>query len=501
MVTGDGLDHVELRQGAYHDSVTLMQASRALTELAGVADALVAMATPLNLELATGLGFVIPDSAPADLLVAIRAQSADRLTAALSTLAETLSARTFGTATELAPPRTTRAALLDDPAELVLISLPGPYAALEAFDAVEAGRNVMLFSDGVSVADEIALKRAAAEAGVLVMGPDCGTAIVGGVALGFANAVSAGSVGLVAASGTGAQQVSSLLETAGVGVSHLLGLGGRDLGAAVGGLAAEQALRALDQDPTTELIVLVSKPPDPAVADRLATLSAELSTPVLTALLGTGRPDLTAATEAVLTRLGRAIPDWPVVGDPGPPAAPATLRGLFAGGTLAAEALLLTAELGAVSANIGPAARPALEVLADPGSIIVDFGEDELTSGRAHPMIDPTLRLEHLATAGTAVDTVVLLDVVLGYGADPDPAATLAPALRSAAERARANGVALTAVVSLCGTEADPQGWRRQADALAAAGAVVFASNSAAARHAVAMCAGSPADTDGSLRS
>ncbi|MDQ4037307.1 MAG: FdrA family protein [Actinomycetota bacterium] len=476
-----------------------MQASRTVADIDGVGAALIAMATPLNVELAQGMGFEVPPAVPALLLVAIRAEDQTGLDGALAALSVTLSPRHAdnGPAADAdAPPVTVGAAFAESEAMLALVSVPGPYAAAEAFDAVLAGRNVMIFSDGVSLEDEIALKQIGAESGALVMGPDCGTSIINGIALGFANVVRRGPVGIVAASGTGAQQVSSLLETAGVGVSHLLGLGGRDLSSRVGGLGAELALSALDADPQTERILLVSKPPDPDVAQRLRDLTDGLATPVQFALLGIGEPDLTQAVETVLQALGADPPTWPVLGAAQIIGAPACLHGYFAGGTLAAEALVLAQALGPISSNLGRTAVPAAQALSGDRHIIVDFGDDELTAGRAHPMIDPTLRLDQIARLGTAEsdDVVLFLDVVLGYGAEQDPARALVPELRSAAERMAERQAALRVVVSLCGTASDPQGWQAQAQALADAGALVFASNAQAARHAVGLALGTTPD-------
>lgn len=489
-----GSDYVDLRHGQYYDSVTLMQATRTIAGTPGVLKALVAMATPLNVDLAQDMGFIVPQALPAQLLIAVRAEDEKAVEAALAALTGALTARSashgVGGGTDPLP-ATVGAALADSDAALALISVPGPYAAIEAFDAVAAGRSVMIFSDGVTVEDEIALKRAGRAAGVLVMGPDCGTAIVGGIALGFANVVRRGPVGIAAASGTGAQQVSSLLETAGVGVSHVLGLGGRDLSARVGGLAAEVALAALGADPETELILVVSKPPDPEVAQRLHALTCDLSTPVQFALLGAGEPDLTQRTESALQALGVPCPVWPVVGEPQHPREPARLHGYFAGGTLAAETLVLASGLGRISTNLGPKAQPATRVLEDGPHVVIDFGDDELTVGRPHPMIDPTMRLDQIArVSATDGNLVLLLDVVLGYGADPAPAQSLAPQLTAAAQRFAQRGEQLDVVVSLCGTEGDPQGWSAQAEVLAAAGALVFASNALAARHAVALARG-----------
>ncbi len=421
----------------------------------------------------------------------------------------------------------------------------------------------MIFSDHVPVEQEVWLKDRAADRGLLVMGPDCGTAIVAGIGLGFSHSVPAGPIGLVAASGTGAQQIVCLLDAAGAGVSAVLGVGGRDLSAAVGGRSARAALAALDADPATELIVLVSKPPAEQVAAELIRYAAALATPVQFALIGTGQPDLTAATEAALRATGQRVPAWPVwpaageaataarragIGIPGSTGAAGptdaragagALRGLFAGGTLCDEAMVIAAErLGPVYSNIplrpqwrldprGPAGPRGLagrrglagprgssgpsELIGSdssgPWHIMIDFGDDELTAGRPHPMIDQRLRLDRFAAeAADPATAVIMLDVVLGHGAHQDPAAEIAPAITaaraargaSAAQSASAawsasaarsasaagSGRELAVVVSLVGSRSDPQGLSAQATALAAAGAHVFASNAQAARFA-----------------
>lgn len=528
-------DLVRVRAGVYHDSVHLMRAGRALTELPGVEVAVVAMATELNLGVAADLGFDVPAAGPADLLIAVRGEGPAALEAAGAELDRLLAgpaARPEGGAPGGAPtgtpdgtpdgasigapggggraPRTVRAAARaalragGEAATLVLVSVPGPHAFAEALDAIEAGLPVMIFSDNVPVEQEVLLKRRADEVGVLVMGPDCGTAVVGGAGLGFSNVLRPGPVGVVAASGTGAQQVTCLLDQAGVGVGHVLGVGGRDLSAEVGGLSTLRALETLDADPATELIVVISKPPVPEVGEAVRQTAEGLATPVVTALLGPGQGDLTGAAEAVLRALGVPVPawrSWPAAarGEPHGGAGAAgdgdargrgadggggqhdgrgrgaggnkedtedtedadgsgekrarRLRGLYAGGTLCAEARLV--------AGAGE---------------FTDFGDDSYTRGRPHPMIDPSLRLEALRAVPPG--DVALLDVVLGHLADPDPAARLGPEIASAV----AGGVRV--VVALIGSEGDPQGLETQGEALRAAGAAVFTSNARAAAHA-----------------
>ncbi|HSV37608.1 MAG TPA: FdrA family protein, partial [Nocardioidaceae bacterium] len=420
--------HVEVRPGAYADSVALLQVSRDVAALDGVHRAQVAMATPLNVEVLAGMGFEVPPATPNDLVIAL---DADDIDAALAAVTAALGSRRSLAEDRAVAARTTRSALREG-GDLVLVSVPGASATVEAMDALEAGCDVMIFSDNVPVAEEVALKQYAATRGLLVMGPDCGTAVVGGVGLGFANVVGPGPVGLVAASGTGCQQLLCLLDAAGAGVSQALGVGGRDLSSEVGGLATREALRRLDGDPSIKRIVLVSKPPAPEVADDLRAFAATLTTPVTFALLGPGEPDLTAAAESVLRELDRGIPAWPARGQ-ATPARAGLLRGLFVGGTLCTEATLIAAQS-----------------LPSNAFSMIDFGDDEYTQGRAHPMIDPTLRLVHLSEAlANEATGAVLLDVVLGHGAEPDPAAALAPLISDAT---------VPVLVACVGTAADPQG-------------------------------------------
>jgi FdrA protein len=501
-------DVVEVRRGAYQDSVSLMQVSRQVAAADGVEAAQVAMATDLNLEVIRGMGFELPgDLGPNDLLIAIRAGSDAGVTAGRAALEDALlalrgtgaSAGGFG---EALPPRTLGRAVEEAGATLALVSVPGQYAVTEAFDAIDRGVSVMVFSDNFSVEDEVALKDAAAGRGVLLMGPDCGTAVVGGVALGFANVVQPGPIGIVAASGTGAQEVMALLDAAGVGVSHCLGVGGRDLSAAVGGRSTRQALAALDADEATTAILVVSKPPAPEVLAELEAYAAGLATPVHWATLGAGRPDLTTAVASALAELDHGIPEeWPhwmplvdaEAGPGAPPRSGGSLRGLFVGGTLADEAMLVAGErLGAIRSNIPLSPELALgSGLRDRGHVVIDFGDDDLTRGRAHPMIDPSLRMERIvAEAADPTCGVLLLDLVLGHGAHPDPGPELADAITAARATAASDGRELPVVVALVGTSGDPQGFSATAEVLAAAGAEVFLSAAEATRRAIQLLEG-----------
>lgn len=467
------IDRVDVRRGTYYDSVRLMQVSRALQHVPGVDDALVAMATDLNLGLLADMGFDIGlavDAGPNDLIVALRASSEDAIGAARDSFASILEAKPGGENRAFTAETGHLVSTVEADANVALISVPGEHAFVEAMDALSSGLHVMIFSDNVPVSDEAILKRVAEGQGLLVMGPDCGTAMVNGVGLGFANAVEPGPVGIVGAAGTGIQQLCCLLDEAGVGVKHALGTGSHDLSAEVGASSTLRGLAALDADPSTDVVVVVSKPPTPEVAEKVQDAAAACKTPTVVAMLGEPGVTLEGAAREALAHLGADPPEfrsWEAPNDH----RPGFLRGLFSGGSLRSEA----AQIASVLGPIGHGEHAGTHSM-------VDYGDDEYTRGRAHPMIDQRLRLHRLEEAALDPEVgVILLDVVLGYGAHPDPAADLAPMI----DIAKAEGPAV--VVSLCGSRADPQDRERQIKLLYEAGASVWLSNAAAARHAVSL--------------
>ena len=467
---------VIIRANRYHDSVSLMAISQQVQALPGVQAAVVAMGTAMNKELLAGVGLLTPEASaagPDDLILALGAESRCAADAALAEAERLLGQRgrtSTGSLRGDAPaPRTVRAATVADPElKLALISVPGPFAAREARCALEQGLDVMLYSDNVPLEAEVALKRLALAKGRLLMGPDCGTAIIDGVGLGFANAVARGPVGIVAASGTGAQEVSCLIDRLGSGISQLIGVGGRDLSDAVGGLMMLEGLRRLQADPATKVIVLISKPPAPAVAGRVLAAVREGRKPAVVCFLGgPGAPSLDeAALQAVALATGQpaSLPQAAAALNLTP--GRRWVRGLFAGGTLCDQALaILEQALGPVACNI----HPVPERRQGAGHRLTDLGDDLFTRGRPHPMIDMTLRrLRLLEEAADPEVAAILLDIVLGYGAHSDPAGALADAIREAG----AHGVAV--VASVTGTAADPQGYDHQVRRLQAAGAHVF---------------------------
>ena len=509
-----------VRRSAYYDSVALMQAQQTLRSLPGIAEAGVVMGTEANLELLRQAG-LDPGGLVAtadDLVVAVRGDTEAHVEAALSSVDGLLRTRREGAEDEGYRPRTIAAATRMLPgANLALISVPGRFAARVAREALQTGLNVMLFSDNVPVEDEVRLKQTAQARGLLCMGPDCGTALIAGAALGFANRVRRGPIGLVGAAGTGLQEVSSSVHRLGGGVSHALGAGSRDLTSEVGGAAMLQELALLGDDPATTTVVVVSKPPDATAAGRLTERAATFGKPVVLALVGApaaqgsgtlypvatleeaalvavalaggaprtaadeGRAWIERATERVETARERLAPSQRY------------LRGLYSGGTLCAEAVgLLEPVLSPLHSNVR---MGGVRALASPGRseahTMLDLGADEFTVGRLHPMLDMTLRAQRLAQEGDdPTVAVILLDLVLGEGVHPYPAGALAAATSHARAAAASAGRDLVVVATVCGTDDDPQNRAHQVAQLEAVGVLVEETNARAVALAGAIVSG-----------
>ncbi len=505
-----------LKRNTYYDSIALMSVAQAVKDLPGVEDVGAVMATSINCELLQNsdllpVAFLAEQQTPPgpeDLLIVVRATDEAQAQAALAAAEQRLTSRgDRGTADSAAPlpVRSLELALQHDKtANLALISVAGEHVWLEAEQALRHGLHVFLFSDNVPIEQEQQLKALAVKNGLLLMGPDCGTAIVNGVGLGFSNVAPRGSIGIVGASGTGMQQLICLIAASGMGISQAIGTGGRDLSEAIGGVMMRSGLALLANDPQTEVIVLVSKPPAERVAHEILA-AAQLAKPVVVVFLGTEH-FATAAGKAHLARTlteGAELAVSLAGGDrtrvPGAGTlhkydlaaeraklAPSQryIRALYSGGTLCDEAMLLLSEqVGAVASNIP--LRPEWALAAGEtfrGHTALDLGSDEFTRGRPHPMIDPALRLQYLARAAQDPQTaVILLDIVLGFCAHPNPASVHVPAISQARATAAAARRSLPVIISLCGTEGDPQRLSMQRKALEAAGALVYESNVAAA--------------------
>ena len=493
----------QVRPGAYYDSVVLMQLQRALAALPGVQEAGAVMGTEANKDVLAQSNLTTAEVTAAkadDLVIVVQAESNEAAQNAIGQIDTLLTRRSSSDSTNGYRPKSLESAtqLLPE-AQWVLVSTPGRYAAGVAQEALRLGKHVFLYSDNVSLEDEIALKQQAAKQGLLVMGPDCGTAIVNGVGLGFANRVRRGAIGVVGASGTGLQQVTARIHQLGGGITHALGTGGRDLSEKVGAVTARQSLDLLASDPATKVIVLISKPPAAQVVDELLRVAGCLNKPVVIDFIGY-RPaesqrgnvyfvkTLDEAAELAVELAGFEItqsPNHPITQSFVP--TQKYLRGLFSGGTLAYEAQLLLQEyLPTVYANAPLDKRFKLEKsTVSQGHTIVDLGEDEFTVGRLHPMLDHELRIKRLQQEAADPETaVILLDVVLGDGAHPDPAGELAPAIAEAMITAEEAGRHLAVIAVVVGTDADPQNLDAQVEQLEAAGVLVEFNNELAVRRA-----------------
>ncbi len=491
----------------YVDSVVQLSAMRAMRALDGVDWASAAMGSPANVTTLGSEGVAAADLTGVganDFFIVARASDDDLAGEAMAAgEAAVFSARPQSEGTGQAPARSLRAAVKRQPeSNVAVISIPGEYAALAGYQALSQGLHVLLFSDNVSLDKEVALKDYARSQGLLVMGPGAGTAALAGACLGFANVVAPGRVGIIAAAGTGAQEAMSLLDRWGVGVSHVIGLGGRDMSADVGGAMALSAIAALRADPNTDVILFVSKPPDLNVAK--AVLATVGDTPLVAALIGldpgfavpagvTLTDTLESGVLATLDRLGIDRPDTTITLGPTLAAARSRLapertlvRGLFSGGTLCYESLVLIGRtLGQVRSNTP--INKAWGLPAPDGSHqCLDLGEEEYTKGRPHPMIDPEARMQMLAEhAADPRVAAIIVDVVLGHGSNPDPAGVLAPAC----EAIMAGG-GPQIVTYVLGTEQDPQGFSAQRERLARAGCIVTETAAQASLVAAAIATG-----------
>ncbi|KAF0107958.1 MAG: succinyl-CoA synthetase subunit alpha [Anaerolineaceae bacterium] len=505
-----------VKPSEYHDSVSLMLVARELAGLEGIRDAAVMMATEANKSIMAEAGLLTDEAksaAPNDLLIAVSAENESLADAALQMAEALLKKKASSAQAGEFKPKTIRGALASNSAaNVAVISVAGRYAADEAWDALTRGLHVLLFSDNVSLEDEIALKKFARDHGLLLMGPGAGTTILNNVALGFANVLPRGPVGIVSAAGTGLQEVSTLLARGGVGISQGIGTGGRDLKKEVGGIMLLEALKALQEDPATEILVLISKPPAEEVVQVILKQVSASRKPTVVCFLGGEMESLAQVPNAIPARTlqecsllaARAL--RPETGDiqaflKAEKARLAkkakalkgkldvrqrSLRGLFSGGTLCYEAQVIWKGMldDAVHSN---APLPGGLALPDStksiGHTAVDLGEEEFTVGRPHPMIDNDLRIRRLLQEARDPETaVIILDVVLGYGAHPDPAGELSPAIRQARGLAESAGRELIVVASVTGTEGDPQGLGQTVSTLEEAGAIVCDSNAAAAR-------------------
>ncbi len=497
-----------IRKNQYYDSVFLMSVNRRISEIKDVQQTAVLMGSPANKQLLMDIGIhggEIDVARPNDLIVAVIAETPAIVENVLGRLDEWLEG--INESVPSLSTRTLEEGLSQKPnANLAVISVPGEYAAKEAKKALEAGLNVFIFSANVSIEDELMLKQFAREKGLLVMGPDCGTSLIGGVGIGFADAIRQGPIGVIGGAGTGLQEFTSQVHNAGSGISHAIGIGSHDLSEKIGGLTTLAALDALEADTQTRVVAILSKPP---AASTLASLLERVGTckkPVVGCFLGvdpgllSGRPNLQPARtiddavriaitclngQTALPVAGLAPEDLAAILKEKKAWSPEQkyLRGILAGGTFCYQSQQILREAGYTVHSNNPFDQEYR--LADPDKsiehTIVDMGDDYYTVGKPHPMIDGTLRKRRILAESRDPQVAVLyLDYILGYNASMDPVGELLDAIREAKRSSGLRGGALTVVASVCGTEGDPQDLNLQIKMLQEAGALVFRSNALA---------------------
>ncbi|GAB3055890.1 acyl-CoA synthetase FdrA [Intrasporangium mesophilum] len=495
---------VVVKKNTYFDSVSLMSISTKANQIEGVVQAFVAMGTSMNKEVLRSLDLLTADLEAAgtgDLMIVVETDDTTTPDEAIASIEGLFTRRTESRGEHRVTYRTVGAAVAGTPgANLAVIAVNGAYAVREARQALEQGLHVMMFSDNVAVEDEVALKRLAHDKGLLMMGPDCGTAIINNVALCFGNAVRRGNIGIVGASGTGSQEVSVRIHDFGGGISQLIGTGGRDLSEEVGGIMMIDGIRALAADPDTHVIVLVSKPPAPAVERKVLAEIEHAGKPVVVCFFGGSQEAVEAAgghfasgtkpaaLEALLLTgvreedLDLHALNWPLVEEVRAKLAPEQkyIRGLFCGGTICDEAMY--AALGRyedVWSNIQKDPRLRLGA-GDPsrGHTFLDFGDDELTNGRPHPMIDPSLRIARLVEEAKDPEVgVIAMDFILGFGAHEDPVGVTLPAIREAKAIAASQGRHLEILGYVLGTDLDTPSLAAQTAALEEAGVTIASSS------------------------
>lgn len=497
-----------IKPNSYQDSVSLMLLTNKLSEMEGIRQISVMMGTPANKDIFKNSGLLTPEvevANPNDICIVVDTEDEGLIDGVLKEADDFLQNQaTKSQGSKLKTVRTLDSALKALPdANIAIISIAGQYAAQEAKKAVERGLHVFIFSDNVDLDAELELKTMAKQQGTLVMGPDCGTGIISGIPLAFANVVNEGNIGIVGASGTGIQEVTTQIERMGGGISHAIGTGGRDLSETISATTAIQALEGLASDPNTDVIVLISKPPAPEVKAKVVAVMKTLGKPVVAIFMG-DRPleqhdnisyaytleDTAIKAVELAKTISKAVAANEEESIPHVEALKASgtqqkLKGFYSGGTLAAEAAMLLAD--AVGGH-GDREHKNGFMFHQDGHEIIDLGDDAYTQGRPHPMIDPRLRVDMILEAARNPETaVILLDVVLGYGSHEDPAGALVPAITKAISSAAAEGRGLAVIASVCGTLNDPQVYDEQVEKLKEAGVIVQGSNADAVRLAVSV--------------
>ncbi|MBC1475991.1 acyl-CoA synthetase FdrA [Listeria grandensis] len=509
--------HTIIKENAYQDSVVLMLLTNKVSTIDGVNRVSIMMGTPANKDIfgTSGLRTKELEAASAnDMAIVVDTEDASKIDEILAEVDAFLASQATKESSNTTETARTwdKAMKLDPDANMALISIPGTYAATEADRALDEGLHAFIFSDNMPIEEELRLKQKAHDKGLLVMGPDCGTGIVNGVPMAFTNVVKPGNIGIVGASGTGIQEVSTIIDRLGGGVTNAIGTGGRDLSETVGGITMLDAIAALEKQADTDVIVVISKPPAKAIRDKVLALLRTITKPAVTIFLGekptyhetnlyhaytleeTARIAVALAKGQTVTATTSQItkPEITLTSEQ------KHMKGYYSGGTLASEAAMLIADALALKEGL---IKQDGYILKTEGHEVIDLGDDIYTQGKPHPMIDPEKRIAFIEDAANDPETaVILLDVVLGYGSHEDMAGQLAPAIKHVIAKAKAAGRELAVIGTVCGTLQDPQDYNEQRQTLIDAGVIVKDSNNEAVRTGLAIVGYEVVDEDKAIR-
>ncbi len=503
-----------LKKGEYFDSVSLMFIAKKISEIEAVTDSAVVMGTKENKSMLQSAGLITDELKSADdmdLMIAFQYGSAEESDIILGKINELLKqSKESKTTGETLNPMSIESAVQQLPgANMAMISVAGRYAGHEAMKALRNGLHVMLFSDNVTIEQEIELKKYARDKGLFVMGPDCGTAIINGVPLAFANVVTRGNIGIVAASGTGLQEVTTIISNNGGGITQAIGTGGRDVKKDVGGIMFIEGIKALAGDPQTEVILLVSKPPADEVVMKINELVDTIDKPVVALFLNASK-DLLRKTKI---RLAQTLEEAALIAvaysqKKNPDEVTAKLknrsvglndlakqlsgklrkeqkylRALFSGGTFCDETQMFFQNIKEPVYSNTPVGnvKKIKDIWKSEKHTIIDLGDDDFTVGKPHPMIDYSTRNKRILTEADDPETaVILLDVVIGYGSNMNPLAELVPVIKEVRNISKQQGKHIPVIASVTGTDKDPQNRAVVKAGLEAEGVVVMESNAAA---------------------
>ncbi|MBG9453815.1 membrane protein [Lysinibacillus sphaericus] len=496
-----------IKENTYKDSIVLMLLSNKLSAIDGVNKVSIMMGTPANKDIfkSSGLGTVELEKAkPNDIVIVVDTDQEEKVDVVKEEVEVALKGESDSQDASKGQEAHNwkRAMELANNPNLALISIPGQYAAMEAENALNEGLHVFMFSDNVSKEDEVKLKQKAHEKGLLVMGPDCGTALIHGVPLAFTNNVNEGDIGIVGASGTGIQEVTTIIDRYGKGVTNALGTGGRDLSTEVGAITMLDSIKALNQDPKVKVITVISKPPAEEVQRKVLNLLRNIDKPVVTLFLGDKPSYQEENIYHAYTLEEAAVVAVQLSNGDKPNFEPTTaehvnvllqesqvgIKGYYSGGTLASEAAMLVRD--AFKDKISEEKNDSY-VLKTKNHEIIDLGDDVYTKGKPHPMIDPEKRIEMLEKSVNDPETaVIMIDNVIGNGGHEDMASELAPVIKRILDIARQDGRQLAVLATVVGTAQDIQGYEKQKEILKESGAIICKTNDQMVRTAIQLVGG-----------